>query len=245
MRARRFPIPLPLILGAVLCLLILSPAPLRAQEEEPPVPAAAATGKGEGFFLSVSTRTLAFKGDLNGKLVLWHFEKAFFSPRLESAPGLGIGIGVKHAGWLWELGYVRSSHTAELPDRMSRAVYHSLEINGKSFLLKKFPLQPYVSLGISVPWLTVSDGSEFRGVRTGASYIGIGVQAGAGFLADITRLFFVSGGVGWRVLGYFYTSGEGKGRDITELRVGYEGPAWKNWIRSSTFETAFSFSLVF
>jgi len=245
MRARLLPFRFPLVLSAVLGLLILPPAPLGAQEEEPAVPAPAETGKGEGFFLSFSARSLAFKGDLDGKLVLWHFEKAFFSPRLEPAPGLGIGIGFKHAAWLWELAFVRSSHTAGLPDRMTRAVYHSLEINGKSFLLKEFPIQPYISLGISVPWLTVKDGSEFQGARTSASYIGIGLQAGAGFLADITKRFFISGGAGWRVAGYYYASGEGKGRDITELRVGYGGPAWKNWLRCSSFETAFSLGLVF
>ena len=127
---------------------------------------------------------------------------------------------------------------------MTRAVYNSIEINGKSFLLKKFPLQPYISLGISVPWLTVRDGSEFEGARMNASYIGIGVQAGAGFVVDITRHIFVSGGGGARVLGYYYASGEGKGRDITELRNGYDGPAWKNWLRSSTLEVAFGLGIV-
>lgn len=245
MRARPLSLPAPFFIWAALFALFLSAAPLRAQEEEPPVPApAAATGKSEGFFLGLSARSLSFGGDFDGKLVLWHFEKAFYIPRFEPAPGAALGFGVKHAGWLWEMGYVRSSHNAELPDRMSRAVYNSLEISGKSFLFKNFPIQPYVSLGISVPWLKVRDGSEFRGDRMTAAYIGIGFNAGAGFLADITPHVFVSGGAGWRALGYYYTSGEGKGRDITELHVGYEGPAWKTWLKTTAFEVVFGLGIV-
>ena len=233
-----------LVLGAALCALALSPVPLRAQEEEPPASAPSEPGPAEGFFLSLSARSLAFGGDLDGKLVLWHFEKAFFSPRLDPATGLGVGFGVKHAGWLWEMGYVQSRHGADLPDRTTRAAYHSLEMNGKSFLFPELFFHPYISLGISVPWLTVRDGSEFRGVRTDASYIGIGLNLGAGLLADISRRVFISGGAGWRVLGYYYASGEGKGRDITELHVGYEGPIWRNWIRTSTLEVSFSLGLI-
>jgi hypothetical protein len=219
-------------------LLLLGLSPLLAQDVPPdqtPAPPPE-TSKSEGFFIALGARSLAFQGDLDGRLVLWHFEKAFFSPRLDTAPGLGLGIGIKHAGWLWEAGYVESRLNAHLPDRMSRAIFRSIEISGKSFLLKEFPLQPYISLGISVPILNVGDGSELLGVRTSASYIGIGAEAGAGFVVDVGSSLFLSVGAGYRALGYYYASGEGKGRDITELHVGYEGPVWKNWLRSTTFE---------
>jgi len=243
MRARPFS-RTALVAGFVLLFFLLPAVPLRGQEGEPPTLRPDEPGKSDGFFLGLSARSLTFNGDLDGKLILWHFEKAFFSPKLAPAPGLGVGFGVKHAGWLWEMGYVRSIHDAALPDRMTRAVYNSIEINGKSFLLKKFPLQPYISLGISVPWLTVRDGSEFAGARMNASYIGIGLQAGAGFVVDISRHFFVSGGGGARALGYYYASGEGRGRDITELHNGYDGPAWKNWLRSWTLGVVFGLGIV-
>lgn len=244
MPARRLPLLSSLFLCAALVGLALSPAPLRAQEEEPPGPSTPATGRSEGFFLSLSARSLAFGGDFDGQLVLWHFEKAFFAPRLDPGTGLGVGFGVKHEGWLWEMGYVQSGHAAELPGRTTRAVYHSLEMSGKSFLFKDLFLQPYISLGISVPWLSVRDGSEFRGTRADASYIGIGLSLGAGILVDISPRVFICGGAGWRVLGYYYASGEGKGRDITELHVGYEGPVWGNWLRTSTFEVNFGLGIV-
>lgn len=43
-------------------------------QDDPP------TSKSEGFFIGLSARSLAFKGDLDGRRVLWHFEKAFFFP---------------------------------------------------------------------------------------------------------------------------------------------------------------------
>jgi hypothetical protein len=244
MPARRFPLISSLFLFSSVVWLALSPAPLRAREEEPPVPGTSESAPAKGFFLSVSARSLAFRGDFDGKLVLWHFEKAFFAPRLDPATGLGVGFGVKHDGWLWEMGYVQSGHGAALPGRTTRATYRSLEMNGKSFLFRDLFFHPYIALGISVPWLTVRDGSEFRGARTDAAYIGIGLNLGAGVLADISPRVFISGGVGWRVLGYYYASGEGKGRDITELRVGYEGPVWGNWLRTSTFEVSFGLGLI-
>jgi hypothetical protein len=244
MHARTFPPVCRLVLCAALCTLAFSPVLLRGQDEEPPAPAPAESRPAEGFFLSLSARSLAFRGDFDGKLVLWHFEKAFFAPRLDPATGLGVGFGVKHDGWLWEMGYVQSGHGAALPGRTTRATYRSLEMNGKSFLFRDLFFHPYIALGISVPWLTVRDGSEFRGARTDAAYIGIGLNLGAGVLADISPRVFISGGVGWRVLGYYYASGEGKGRDITELHVGYEGPVWGNWLRTSTFEVSFGLGLI-
>jgi hypothetical protein len=224
-------------------LVTIFPPLLQARETaqtEPPM----GKSKSEGFFLGFSARTLAFKGDLDGKLVLWHFEKAFYSPRLDPSVGLALHFGVKRNRWLWEAGYVQSGFAARLPDRASRATYRAGEISGKSILFPDARLEPYILLGVGVPFLTVRDGSELRGVRTNASFVGIGFLLGAGVALDVTPSLFVSAGAGYRVLGYFYASGEGKGRDITELHVGYEGPVWRNWLRTSTLEITVDFGFV-
>ncbi|MDP2915108.1 MAG: hypothetical protein Q8O91_06615 [Candidatus Aminicenantes bacterium] len=200
---------------------------------------------GEGFFITVSDQSLAFKGDFDSRLVLWHFDKAFFVPELKHATAFGFSLGIKRSSWLWELIYVNSRHPSASEDREGSSFYRSVEIDGRSFLVKDFPLKPYILVGISVPWLTVDQGAEMYGVKYRATYIGLGLNFGGGIIMDIAPFLFVSGGVVYRALGYFYVSGEGKGRDINDLRVGQDGPAWKSWLKTSSLGLSFGLGLVF
>ena len=200
---------------------------------------------GEGFFIAMSGQSLAFKGDFDGRLVLWHFDKAFYVPEMKNATAFGFGLGFKRNSWLWELLYVSSRHPSAFQDREGSSFYRSVEIEGRSFLVKDFPLKPYILGGISVPWLTVDQGAEMYGLKYRATYIGLGLNFGGGIIMDIAPFLFVSGGGVYRVLGYYYVSGEGKGRDINDLRVGQGGPDWKSWLKTSSLGLSFSLGLVF
>ena len=200
---------------------------------------------GEGFFITVSGQSLAFKGDFDGRLVLWAFDKAFFVPSLDRSTAFGFGLGIKRSTWLWELLYVSSRHPSSSPDREGTSSYRSFEINGRSFLVKDFPLKPYILGGISVPWLTVDRGAEMYGVKYRAAYIGLGLNFGAGIILDIAPFLFASGGFVYRALGYYYVSGEGRGRDIMNLHVGQGGPEWKSWLKTSSLGPSFALGLVF
>jgi len=200
---------------------------------------------GEGFFIAMSGQSLAFKGDFDGRLVLWHFDKAFYVPEMKNATAFGFGLGFKRNSWLWELLYVSSRHPSAFQDREGSSFYRSVEIEGRSFLVKDFPLKPYILGGISVPWLTVDQGAEMYGLKYRATYIGLGLNFGGGIIMDIAPFLFVSGGGVYRVLGYYYVSGEGKGRDINDLRVGQGGPEWKSWLKTSSLGLSFGLGLVF
>ena len=222
--------------AVMISLAFLSLLSAAAQEVKPST---------DGFYLAVSGQSLGFKGDFDGSLVLWHFEMAFFVPGLQSATAAGFGIGYKRDGWQWELLYVGSGHRAVLLDREVDASFHSIELDSRTFLVRNFPLKPFLLLGLSIPWLNVNSGSELYGVRYNAAYIGFGVNLGGGLQWQIAPFLFVSGGVLYRLIGYYYVSGEGKGRDISELHVGHEGPTWKSWLKTSSLGVTLGLGLVF
>jgi hypothetical protein len=199
----------------------------------------------EGFFIGVSGSRFSFEGDLTKNLVLWHFEKAFFVPRLEGANGLGLGFGFKKASALWELAFLRSSHKADLQGRQSQATVNSIEISGRSFLLKSAPFQPYLLFGISIPWIRVKNGAQMVDTVSNATYYGMGLSLGAGIVIHLLPRLFISGGIVYRYLGFLYVSGEGKGRDINDLRVGYGGPEWGKLLRAQSLGLTFGMGFTF
>jgi len=223
-------------ISAALSLAILVPAAAAAPD---------AKRTGEGFFLAVSGQPVAFRGDFDGRLVLWHFDKAFFVPALNRATALGFGLGFKRKAWLWEILYVSSRHPSAFEDRPGTAFYRSVEIDGRTFLVKDFPAKPYILVGIGVPWLRVDPGAELNGTASRASYIGLGLNLGLGMIIEITPALFVSGGGLVRAAGFYYVSGEGKGRDISDLSVGQGGNPWKSWLKTSSLSWTLGLGLVF
>jgi len=187
-----------------------------------------------GFFIGLSGSSLSFEGDLSEDLVLWHFEKAFFVPKLEGAFGLGLGFGFKKPAALWEIEFIRSSHTADLKVGQSQATVTSIEVSGKSFLLRYAPCQPYLLFGIHIPWLRVKNGSQLYDTVSNATYYGIGLSLGGGIVIHLLPRLFINGGIVYRYLGFLYVFGEGKGRDINDLRVGHDGPEWGKLLRTQS-----------
>ncbi len=221
---------------AVLALMTALAVSLPAQEAKP---------AGEGFFIAVSGHDLAYKGDLDGKLNLWHFDLVFHIPKLEEKISAAFGFGIIHASWMWEISYLRSNPTASLEAGNTPALFQAVQITGRTFLLKNSPIKPYISLGISIPWLRIDDGAELYGQKLKASYIGMEAIIGAGLAIRIGPAVFLHGGAAWRLGGFFYASGEGAGRDITHLSVGQDGPRWGRWLRSSSLGLDFGLGFVF
>jgi len=197
----------------------------------------------KGFFFSFSGQSLNMRGDLDGQLVLWHFEKAFSTPRLESGFGLGLGFGYRSEQGLWEFAYVHASPKMDLNGTPGMASYSSLEINGWAIPWKNIPIQPYFLLGLCFPWLTVPDGARMGGSVYDATYTGAGVNIGGGLLLNLGKRLFLSGGIKYRYLGFFYVNGGGKGRDITYLSVGYQGPRWAKWLMAPSLGLSFHLGL--
>ena len=111
--------------------------------------------------------------------------------------------------------------------------------------MRESPVKPCVSLGISVPWLRIDNGAELNSQKLKASYVGLEAIIGTGLAVRIGPAVFLHGGASWRLGGFFYTSGEGAGRDITTLTVGQGGPRWGRWLRSSSLGLSFGLGFVF
>jgi len=197
--------------------------------------AAGFAGPGKsGPMILFSAQTLDFRGDLARDLTLWHFEKAFFIPRLGKSLALSVGFGGKSEGGSWDVSYLRSSHTVSIAGAPRTASFQAIELNGRSFVLKKSFLHPYFLGGICLPFIHVNEGSAFRGGRADATYFGIGLNAGTGILVEIGPSIVLNAGAVYRWIGFLYAFGEGKGRDINNLRIGFEGPEWGRLLRTDS-----------
>jgi len=222
---------------AIAAALICFPASASQDREVP-------TSEPRGFFISLSGQQFGFQGDLDGRLTLWHFEKAFFIPRLTKDFGLGLGLGLRQKWGLWELNVVQAGHRAAWSGSESQAGLTALEINGWGFPWRNSVVQPYYLLGLCFTWLAVRDGAWMAGSVYDATYNGLGINVGAGLVLNLGRRLFVSGGVKYRFLGFYYVNGGGRGRDIQQLTVGYQGPAWDKWLRAPSLGLNFGLSLV-
>ena len=102
-----------------------------------------------------------------------------------------------------EVSYMRSNHTATYNGGVTTpATYRSIDINLKKYFLTKLPIQPFASIGFSIPWLWVRRASYLidsstvpAGVTTDNETIsGIGLNLGAGVEMYLDNNFSIMGG---------------------------------------------------
>jgi len=109
-----------------------------------------------------------------------------------------------------------------------------LEVNGRSFLLRRSAVHPYFLGGICLPVLHVSRGSQYQGRSQDATYLGGGLNVGAGLSIDIGPSIVLNAGAAGRFLWFLYAFGGGKGRDINYLTDGPAGPRLGRPIRTTS-----------
>jgi hypothetical protein len=187
-----------------------------------------------GTFLLFSGQALDFERDLAASRTLWHFDKAFFVPRFGRDVALSVGIGGKQRGGTWELSFLYAGQNVSLEDGDRRASFQALELNGRSFFLKKSFFHPYFLGGISLPFIRVRGGASYEGGVFDASYFGAGLIVGAGLLFEIGPSIILNAGALFRWIGFLYAYGGGKGRDINNLRVEWMGPEFGRLLRTDT-----------
>lgn len=177
-----------------------------------------------GYYLGLTGHQLSFRGDFDGQLVLGNSTKLFYIPGPAESTGFGLHFGCDVSRGFWRISFIRSSHRAAILDRTSRAVYNALVLDGLAYVFPRWRVTPYLQVGINIPWVTVKDGSLYENARlTDATYIGLGVNAGAGLCARIGEVFVAAGPV-VRPLAFLYAYGEGRGRDVGNLYINGDGP---------------------
>lgn len=208
------------------------------------VPAAAGPGR-SGSCFSFLLQTADFRGDLATPRVLWHFEKAFSFPRLQAGFAVGVSYGFKADKGAWEVSYRLSAHRGTSADGAPASpVVHILELNGRSFLLRESAVHPYFQGGICLPILHLPHGSAYRGRTSGATFVGGGLNLGAGLAVDIGPTVVVTAGAVNRFVWFLYAYGGGKGRDINHLTEGYGGPKLGRLLRTSGLSWTISLGFI-
>jgi opacity protein-like surface antigen len=207
-------------------------------------PAAATADTRDGAYVFISGQYLDFQRDFRHNLTLWHFEKAFFVPRLNRGAAVAIGYGRKSPGRSWDVSYLYAPRTVTLADGEHSAAFHALEINGRSYFFKKASVHPYFQGGIAIPFVHVKNGSLYLGKKLNASYFGAGLNVGTGVMIEISPSLFLNIGAQYRVVGFLYAYGEGKGRDVNDLRIGYNGPKLGRMLRTDIVTLAVSLGFV-
>lgn len=198
----------------------------------------------KGFFISIAGQTLEPRGDFGSGLTLWHFDKAFFVPALERGAAFGLAAGFRRESSLWEFNIERSSFRGVLDGAAHETGLTGIELNGWGIPWKHIALQPYYLLGLSFSLMSVADGARLNGLTSDATYSGFGLNVGGGVLANLGKRLFLSGGVKYRFLWFFYVNGGGRGRDITHLTVGRNGPTWGKWLSATSLGLSFSLGVL-
>ncbi len=199
----------------------------------------------KGFFFALSGQTLAPKGDQSDGLTLWHFDKAFFVPRLASVIDYGLALGFRREGGLWELNVSAAKPPGTVGTTAHEVRLTRIELNGWGIPWKHVFIQPYYLLGLSLAFMSVTDGSRLGGTISDAAYTGFGLNLGGGLLGNIGRHLFVSGGVKYRWTWFYYVNGGGRGRDITKLTLGRNGAdEFGRWLSAPSLGLSFSVGIL-
>ena len=132
-------------------------------------------------------------------------------PSLSQAFGWGIFAGHREEAYALEVSYWQSSHNAVFgpgvissnygsPTTLATsysgtAVYNSINIDFKRYFLTDLQLQPFLDLGVSFPWITISDADiDINGNPWPLTLEGVGLNVGIGVEYYITPNFSLTAG---------------------------------------------------
>jgi hypothetical protein len=212
-------------------IMLLLTIGILAQETANAVPPASESGS---LFFEVTTQYLSFSHrDLDGKMVLGNAEQVFYIPRVKSSLGFGVGFGRRFRSGLWSFSYLVSGHDVTFQGRNGTAMSRLIQLNSRTFLLKTSAVNIFVHFGLNFPWLKVhNNAADKYGNIFDATYLGVGVNAGAGLLIPVSSRMFFSGSLIYRFSGYLYAKGPGRGIDVTDLFDDRTGPRHRLYLRA-------------
>jgi hypothetical protein len=129
-------------------------------------------------------------------------------PSITREFGWGVLVGHREGPWAAEVSFWRSDHTASFiyagpVTTTNPASLQAINIDFKRYFFTEFPTQPFISLGISFPWLYVQNSSYLTNnatppniIRTSSETIsGIGLNLGAGMEIYLDNGFSIFGGL--------------------------------------------------
>ncbi|MBN2226935.1 MAG: outer membrane beta-barrel protein [candidate division Zixibacteria bacterium] len=126
-----------------------------------------------------------------------------YIPEIDGGMGFGIVGGFKRGRGAFEISYVRSAHDASYQGINTDVVFQAFNFDVKYYPLPYIPTQPFLMVGLSVPWLKAENTShnDVYGIDD-AKFTGIGLNLGTGVLLKFTPHMALTGTVGYRWISY-------------------------------------------
>jgi hypothetical protein len=156
----------------------------------------AKTGAYIGFLASPGA---TFEGtSFDGDHFLYDTEQIVLIPRVSSGDGLGLVFGGRSDTSGGEVTYVQAEHRASFAGLRGVAKSRIVTIDGKRFFISKKRVQPYITGGTVIPWLTVEKGAASMTEETDATFVGVGFHGGGGVTGYLHRRIAISAGYTYR-----------------------------------------------
>jgi len=140
------------------------------------------------------------------------------TPELKDGMGFGITagytkVGLNHIGYSVEFSYHRTSHDYTWSLYTGKATYSAINFDLKGFYSLSV-VEPYLFLGIAVPWINVENGGGLRengtydlDKKTDAKYTGIGFNIGGGIDLFLTPNISFGGRAAYKWVRYSNVTG--------------------------------------
>ena len=137
-------------------------------------------------------------------------------PRLERKNTFRGIAGVRSGRGAFEVSYEQTNHPGTFMGLTGEATFHSLNFDERIYALTRGRIQPYGLLGLSLPWLTVTDGSFLHDDVADGSFRGFGLNTEAGVAVYPHSRLGVS--IGYRYRTMWFDSARGVSHTTYKLR---------------------------
>ena len=180
-------------------------------------------------------------------MVLGNAEQVFYIPRIEPSLGFGVGFGRRFRSGLWSVSYLVSGHDVTFQGRERHGRVAFVPVQLAHFLTENltgtgiYPFWPQFSLVAGTTTMPLTRVGKF----SMPTYLGVGVNAGAGLLFPLSSRMFFSGSLIYRFIGYLYAKGPGRGIDVTDLFDDRTGPRHRLFLRAPVLALELSLGYTF
>jgi len=169
------------------------------------------------FGLTVPYNT--YSGDFNGDFMIRTSLEDIYIPDLDNGVGFGVTFGLSgRMGPFWtyavEAAYQHTSLDYTFADLKDDAGVGNIDINVKGIYSPQ-KIQPYALLGISIPYINVSNGAAGGFVIDDAKFRGVGINFGAGADLYISPRVFLNFNIMYRAQQISTVEGIGDSFDIS------------------------------
>ncbi len=170
------------------------------------------------IYFSLNLPYNSIRGDFNGNMYLNvpTTGEYLMVPKIKDNFGFGATagysqIGINNLGYALEISFYRSRHDYEWLIYRGKATYNMLNFDARG-IYSFMPIEPYLVLGLTVPWVNVEDGA---GLDNNAQYInptdarfsGVGLNIGCGIDLFLTPNISFGGSVLYRWVSFTIVNG--------------------------------------